>query len=435
MKLSLLQFNKILLGVFLVSLLFKKGDVYSSITAQASKIILFVLVLSTIIYLLKNRKIIEFLHSIPKKIRFAIGILTVGVIIGWLVTLYVVGIPLSMPMVTEFITLLISFGIFSLVIFYTKTEDIYADRYLYALLVPCIYILFLIIPEITEKIHLVINGRFFGFTDNENVLSKIVLVPAIYFITSALFENKNKLFKILAVAISSGLVAILLWNASRGALLSLFLTTIFIFYFNIKNDFTFKNFIYKSALLLGILVLGFLITPHSGKQVVLNRILNKDTAQVRYVELKEQSIDTIISSAVSEKKVTKAVPETRTEIWSFYLKTAILNPLGLGPAFNTYKKAYISAYNDYITGGAHNSYLEIWLWGGIIGLAAFCYIILTAFRSVLEKIKLEPTKNNIALLAILVALSIALLFDSDSKLYIYWVILALCIRPIQQKSA
>ena len=290
-------------------------------------------------------------------------------------------------------------------------------------------------------------------------------MPAIFFISYSLFWPKAKWHKIIFILFSAGSVALLLWSASRGALLALavgFLAVVALF---VARNFSLKEIAKASVIILSILILGFLFTPYSGKQVVLNRILNKDTDQTHYYWLKDRTLKDIMFDSFSKKNqekeevgqgvdsdekinlktIVKAeydgrpintyviagvpVPETRAIIWPFHIKQALKNPFGMGPGFNTHIKVFMPQVNDYVGTGSHNSFIEQWLWGGIVGLMSFCYILFKAGQNLKMKIgRKDHDVMIVALAGIFISLIVAIFFDDSSKLFWVWAISALAIK-------
>jgi len=304
-------------------------------------------------------------------------------------------------MLLEFGTFAISIGTFLLVLFYTRNNKTYIKKYFYTLLIPVIYVFFIIFPSIAIHSKLVAD-HFLGFTGNPNIISKILIIPTIFFITKTLFESKNKLYKIVYFLLSFLLVSLLLWTNSRGAILSLILGTILLLIIFSFNNFNWKKLVYSGVIIFLIFSMGFIFTPNKGRQLFLNRIIN--SSKIININNKQQG-------------------ESRFKIWSFYFKKVSVNPLGFGP--DTHMPSYILLSNgQYDNTGPHNTYIQIWLWGGLLGLLSFIYLLITAFKNL--KIKLKANFNYIivALISILFALSVSIVFDDSLSFYWFWIVLA-----------
>ncbi len=389
------------------------------------------LVVLTIIHCIKNHKIREYASSISKRNWAAILLLVGGVLVGWGTTIFVRHVPVDADMLQEFATFAIALSIFSLVSFYSKSDEAYLRKCLYVLLAPLAYSIFLVFPGAAQHFSFVQEGRFFGFTDNQNVIAKILLVPALFFIAYALHGTWSRK-KLVHVFLASFLVALLLWATSRGAFVGLGFGSLCILLFASFRK-SLKEITIKILILASIIVLGFVFTPYIGKQMVLNRVLNKDTAQIPYAVLETKSLSSIITESIQDKTL-PAAPETRYEIWSFYFGQALRSPFGFGPAFNTYLKAYVSEFKSYIMGASHNSYLEIWLWGGLLGLLSFLFLLVDAVRMLARKFRSHPEPFALALLGILAGLAVAMMFDDNSKLYTFWILLALAFQYSQMEA-
>lgn len=442
-NLSIESINKLLLFLALVSLFVRSGNFYDTYIPKPFEFFLTIIIFLTLFDLIKNNKLKEFYLSIPRNVWMAIGMLTGSILLGWSITLFVRHIPLNIEMILEFGRLMAAILIFILIFFYTRNDKMLVEKYFYALLSPVIYVIFLPFSKFVDLHNLAIGGRFYGFTNNVNTISRLLLMPALFFITYSIFESGSKYKKILYIFISSFIVALIFWTASRGAVLSLFLGALLISALFIIKNFSFKKIFEAGFVVILIVILGFIFTPYSGKQVVSNRILNKDTSQTNYRYLKNESLKNIAENSLSKKNKVidndgnnkiinesddSRTPETRLEIWPFYLKQAIKNPLGVGPAYNLHMKVYISNFKDYFSSGAHNSFISIFLWGGILGLASFCYLIFLGIINLKNNLKFNFRPTIIALSSIFFALTIGAIFDDNLKLLWWWAVMALAIR-------
>lgn len=445
--LTLERVNKYALLVALALLLIRSGDFNSTFMPKPFEVIFVFVAILFVIDLIKNKKIKEFCISVPRNIWLAVGGMIVSVVMGWSITLIFGRFPIDKEMVTEFGRMIIALMTFLLIFFYTRNDKDLLRKYFYALLSPVFYILLLFIPKVADFYNLTLAGRFIGFTNNLNTTTKILVVPAAFFVACALFEEKNRLLKIVYVAVSSCMTALLFWTSSRGGLLAFFAAMIFICaIFAIKN-LSWKKIAEASLVVFSIVMLGFLLTPHSGKQVVLERALNSDTEQTHYYGIKDKSLKEIVATSLSgEKEEIKTDPnkdnpnivgttisaqelkspnnssETRIDIWSYALRQIPYNLLGAGPAFNL-----LYAYTP-LSGGPHNSILQIFFEGGVIGLFCLGYILFLAFDSIKSSLIVNFDKFIFAISGGLLALLIALMFDANVKLFLFWALLAIVIN-------
>ncbi len=431
MELSLKTIGKGLMVIGLVSLIFRVGNFYNSFIPKPYEIIFLLLGIITAVDLLKNKKIKEFWDTIPKKIWIAIITMIFAVVFGWMIAFFLKGIPFSFNALLEFGTFGFSIGTFVFVLYYSNNDPIIRKLF-YALLISVIYIILIISPKTAGYFHLMSDSNFLGFTTNPNVASKIVLIPTLYFITYALYEVKNKWSKIGYIAISSMLVALIFWTASRGALFSLVIGMVVVGGIVSLHEFKWSKVFQNSVIILLIMVSGFIMTPYTGKQVVTNRLLNLENSQSTYSVLKDKSVTDIIQESAikssQENSSKNIVPgETRFQIWPYYLKQILHNPFGIGP--NTHLDSYIpSQHGGYLNTGPHNTYLQIWLWGGLLGLFSFLYILLEAFKNLKKKIQTKFDPLIIALLGMLATLSLSIVFDDSLSLYCFWAVLAISLK-------
>lgn len=475
---SLERINKILMMVALALLAIRSGNFYITHIPKPFEFLFIVIVSLTIIDVVKNNKFKEFFNSIPRNIRVALGLLFLSVLIGLSITIFIRGVPLNFYMLTEFGRLMIAAMLFMLILFYTREDKSLVKKFLFAIISPILYVVLLMYPEYAfshDYAH-ISDGRFYGFSGNVNTISKLLLMPAMFFISYSLFWSKSKWQKIIFILLSAGSVALLLWAASRGALLALAVGLLAVFALFMARNFFFKEIVKAGVIILSIFILGFLFTPYSGKQVVLNRMLNKDTDQTHYYWLKDRTLKDIVADSFSKKNqekedvsqvdnpikeevgqsvdsdkginlktIVKAeydgrpintsviagvpVPETRAIIWPFHIKQALKNPFGVGPGFNTHIKVFMPQVGDYVGTGSHSSFIEQWLWGGVVGLVSFCYILFKAGQNLRIKIgRKDHDVMIVALAGIFIALIVAIFFDDSSKLFWVWAISALAIK-------
>lgn len=100
------------------------------------------------------------------------------------------------------------------------------------------------------------------------------------------------------------------------------------------------------------------------------------------------------------------------------------HPFGVGPN-NSWDFGFQDANGAHIYVGPDSTYLIVCLWGGIIGIMSYLYIIGSAFAELWKKWKKSCDAYTLALLGILFTLVVALFFDGNMSLYWFYVILAL----------
>ena len=276
------------------------------------------------------------------------------------------------------------------------------------------------------------NGTFLGLTLNPNIVSKILLIPALFFTVHSLFKFQNRWIKIGHIAISCAMVALLFWVSSRGGLVALVLSLIFIWLIFSFNNFDWKKLFYSGILILIIFLIGFALTPQSGKQrVVLRALYPSGSDHSNYLTVQDKSANAVFVKFVNDKSNNPIFiypeRETRFQIWPFYLKYILSNPLGIGP--NTHLSFDLKDNTgEYINSGPHNTFLQIWLWGGLLGILSFMYIFISAFKNLFIKLKSDFNPFALALLGALFAVSISVMFDDSLSFFWFFIILALALR-------
>ncbi|MDB5188988.1 MAG: hypothetical protein JWM92_586 [Candidatus Nomurabacteria bacterium] len=442
MNFSLEKFNKNLFFVALVLLIFRVGHFYNSFVPKPYEMAFVILCCLTLVYMLRFRKITDFFRSIPKRILIAVFILVIAILFGWLLAVYAYGIPSTFNMVLEFGTFSIGLVTSLLILFYTKNDQYWADRYLYALVVPALFGIFALLPALAVHIPglLAPDGNFTGLTDNVNIISKVLLLPALFFITYSLFPSQKAWHKILYMLAAVCLVALLFWISSRGALLSLGLGALVIGLMYSLHHFQWKKLLQTALIILIILALGFILTPYSRKQRGLDRILNNENNQSSAAVLRNESLGAILRNSLNRNSGgysvndanTVSVPvasagESRLEIWPYYARLAWRHPFGIGPDTH-YQSNFVNKNGDTLSSGPHNTYIQIWFWGGWLALFSFLYIMGSAFTNLVRQLRSQFTRRGLALFGILLVLAIAIAFDDSLSLYCFWAILALSLQ-------
>ena len=402
MKLSLEKINKSLLFLALFSLIYRNGSFTHSFPNPFEIIFVF-LCLFTFVYLIKNNKIKEFFLSIPKNILIAISCLIFSVVLGWIVAVFLKDIPFTRNNVLEFGGFIIGLGIFFLISFYTQNDEKYYKKYLYALLLPTFYAIFILFPDLAYYFHLQNDGTFLGLTSNPSIISKILLIPAMFFIVYALFESKSKWRKIGYVIVSSAIVVLLFWISARAALVSVILASILVWLIFSLHSFNWKKLFYSGLIVFVIFLTGFAFTPYNNQYNLTNTLIIQKNNQIFLNNFSNES---------------------RLQFWPLFLHETIRNPLGFGP--NTHMNIPYKYGNHVI--GPHNTFINIWLWGGLLGILSFLYILFFTFNNLKIKLKSNFNSTTLALIGILCALSFSIFFDDSLQFYWFWIILALSLR-------
>jgi len=430
-NLTLEQINKNLVLIALIALIYRKGNFYNTFIPKPFEIIVLLIVLLVVVGIFKNNKIKEFFFSISKDIRIAFICLIFSVLIGWGASA-MKGIPYTFNALLEFGTFIFSLSIFLLILIYTRNDKNYVKIYFYALLLPALYGIFIFFPQAAYYLQLGSSGTFLGFTMNPNIISKILLIPTFFFISYSLFKYEQKWARPVYVIISSLTVSLLFWTASRGGLISLLIASIFIWLVFSLHNFNWKKLFYSGLIIFVILTIGFTLTPATGKQrVVLRALYPSGSDHSSYLPIEDKSAGEVITKFINDKVGSPAIiyfsRETRFQIWPFYLRQVLANPLGIGP--NTHFSFNLLDYSgDYINSGPHNTFLQIWLWGGLLGILSFLYIYISAFQNLFMKLKSDFNPFALALLGALFSVSISVMFDDSLSFFWFFIILALALR-------
>lgn len=438
MKNILEKINKQILLIAIAVLFIRVGNFAYSFIPKPFEILFVVVSILTAILFIFYKKIKDFFDAIPEKILIALGALLGAIFLGWGIASFIKGIPTTLNMLLEFGTFIVGLVTFLFVLVYANNDFQFSKKYFYALLTPAVFIPFVIFPQLTPSFLLASDGNFVGLTTNVNIISKILLIPALFFIVHAVLGLKEFKKRILYIFCAVTVSSLIFWISSRGAILGLILGTIFTFIISLSFQFNWKKNILNAVVLIAIIVTGFIVTPYSRKQMVLNRVLNSDAHQLSETQVKSMGLVTIIVNSVNNNTVqpdTQGVvldsgqQETRLEIWPYYIKNIIIkNPFGIGP--NTHVQSYVKDIDgNYVSSGPHNTFLELLLWGGVIALLSFLYILYSGFVNLFNKIKNNPDPLILSLLAVLFALSITIIFDDSLSLYCFWVVLALSLLP------
>ncbi len=429
MKETFLKINKFVLLLALAALVYRKGNFSGSHIQKPFELVFFLIIIITAVYFIFQKKIKYFFTSIPRNILWATGIMIFSVLLGWVVGAPLANIPTNLLTVLEFGTFGIGVASFIMILFYTKNDDKYAKWYFYALLLPNFYLVYYLFSRGLTPYFAVPNDGFFDFTLNPNVLSKILQIPAMFFLGKSLWEirNKNWLAVIWGGLLSSIFVTLIFWTNSRAAILSVILGSLFVFVIFVVNRFSWKKIITGGLFVAIVFSLGLLMLSRDSKEVAMVKISNTIETVTKLDETKDALV-----APTPEKH--DHIYEPRLIVWSFFPKYAWQHPLGVGPATHADFGVY-DADGKHIIIGPDNTYLQIWIFGGILGLLSFMYILWTAFKSLFMRLKKDFDRDTFALIGILFAMSVAIFFDGSLALYWYFIILALAIQKNEPTSS
>ena len=373
----------------------------------------------------KKINIKELISLFPPKILLAMFCLITSTIIGWSLTIFLKDIQINLDMIFDFGRLLLALITCTFTIAYTKKYPDILKNFFFALLSSIIYIIFIFLPNISEHYGITLSdGRFYGFMNNPSTVSKLILVSLLFSFSLYLFEQKNKLLKTCFFIITTGLMSLIFWSGTRAAILSASIGFVLIIFLYIKYNFSKKNILISLISVSLIFFLGFLMIPNFSKKIVINRVLTHNTDAIPALELKKMNIVDVLKKTIGTKP--NSMSETRLTIWPYFMREIIKNPLGMGPAYYTHTFIRVGPNND--LAGAHNSFLEIMLYGGWFAIVSFLFLLITGIKNLILSIKNNINKTiPVAFLSALIALTIALSFDDHFKLYWFWILLGLSI--------
>lgn len=422
--LSFKKINQIILLFTLISLAYKRGHFSGTLIPSPFQILFVVSIILTIIYVIKNHQIKVFFLSVPRKILLAIGCLFFSVLLGWVMGIFFTGISTTLYTIRDFGTFTMSIIIIFLILFYTKDDEKYAKLYLYALFIPNFYILYYFFTHGIIGYCGVLNDNFLSGLVDPNMHSKVLLIPALFFISMSLFAlKKRKWLELSGYTILASISSMLIfWTVSRGSILSLTLGAILIWLIFSVRDFSWKKLIGGWVIIFIVVLLGYMAIPYGTKQELQTKIINTGNLPV--------STNSQVSNIIKAPAITiNEIRETpRSEVrlleWSFFIKYAFSHPFGVGPS---------SSSVDYQSGSylqlrPGNTYLQVWLWGGVLGITSFFYILWNAFVILWTKWKRFFDVRTLALLGILFALSVSIVFDASLYFYWFFIILAFSLQ-------
>lgn len=439
MLLSLEKVSKNILLIGLALLLFRNSSFVLTGIPKPFEICFIIVTVLTLFDLIKNKKFAEFFFSIPKNIRIASAVMLASIAVGWAMAVFFRHIPSTINMVYEMTAFLVAAFTGVLILYYSRNDPTYVRKCLYALAVPAVYSIFVFFPQVAHFFGLAAGG-FNGFTDNVNIVSKQLLIPLMFFVTYALLESKSALRRMGFMLLSILLVALVFWSVQRAAVLGYVIGAGAIWSVLALYERSWKRAFVNGIILVVITAFGFLAVPGEAKKVALNRIAHFDSNQIGADNLKDQTVVEMVKMIIHQKSETAPVtiarlidekksPEPRFQIWAHYVRIVFANPLGLGP--NTHITASIPfAQGNFTNPGPHNTYLEMWLWGGIAGLASFMYIVIHALVRPIRSLRDTPGSiaTALAILGSLVALCVTIFFNDNMGLIWFWAVLAMALR-------
>jgi O-antigen ligase len=423
------RINKILLLCAIVLLLFRNGSFGVSGVPKPFEIGIILVSVLTLIYLAYTKKWKEFFYAVPKRIRIALVLFYTSVAIGWGIATLVRGMPTKRAMVLEIGMFSVAVVTFLLVLFYARTDKRFIRHVLYALCVPLIFSIVVVIPELGFMIDVARGSVFKGFTDNVEIVSKTLLIPLMVSLVYAVRIPSRVWESILGTLSAVCMTALVIWTTQRASILAVVVSMGIVWVVLAIRQRDLKSSLLQLVLIASITVAGFALVPYEGKKASVNRALNTDTYQSQTADLADASLQEILDSATITQSSSGSLRDTepRIRIWEYYLGVVVRNPLGLGP--NTHMDALIPhVRRTFVNPGPHNAYIEAALWGGVVGLGAILYIFGSALRRLYIAYRDRVDTLALAILGALVALLVAICFNDNLPSYWLWILLALSFR-------
>lgn len=406
----------------IASLAYKRGHFAGTFIPSPFQILFVVSVVLTIIYVMKEQSIKEFFKSLPRKITVAFICVFTAVIVGWVIGGVFAGIPTTYHTILDFGTFTMSIIIFFLVLFYIKDDRNYATWCLYALLIPSLSPFYYFFTHGFVGYWGVLNDGSLNGVVDPNLFSKTLLIPTLFFISTALFALMHKKWWLMsAYTLVASLYAMLIfWTVSRGSILSLLAGSFLVLVLFSARKFSWKKLAGSTLILLTALSFGYVITPGGSREELRTKVANTGALP----RSAEGNVVNIVDTPNITMEELRETPRTDVRIfeWYYFLKYAFCHPLGVGPSSSSVD--YQDNEGD-LQLRPGNTYIQLWLWGGIVALTGFLYVIWRAFVSLWTRWRKNANEKTLAIFGALFALSIAIIFDASLYFYWYFILLAL----------
>jgi hypothetical protein len=426
---------KLILLLSLVSLVFRKSSFALYHIPNPYEIGLMIASLITAIDLTIEKRWKQFFSTIPRGVWIATIVLVLSILTGWGMAAWYRHIPTTLNTIHEFVGFLVAALGGIVVLYYSSDDAVFAKRCIYALLVPALYAIFILIPNAAYGLSIARDGAFHGLTTNVNTMVKTLMVPTAFAIVYALRTPQKLIVRFGHSLLAALLIGLLFWTIERASVLALlagcFVTWLIYWYY----DRNWKHVLTRGLLLVLIIIVGFLTVPSTGKKATLNRLLNFDGHQQQYVVVEQKSVTTVLKESLQKNETTplasfadpKKSPEPRFQLWIYYARIALKNPLGIGP--HTHMDAQVPyAKGIFVNPGPHNSFLQMWLWGGVIGLLALLYLVWSGIRRSFVSLKTSFSPFTFGLLISVVMLAASIFFNDNLQSVWFWIVLGLSLR-------
>lgn len=393
----------LIIGFFLLgaSLIWRKGNLTDSIFHKVFEINLFFVLL--LVFLNKEWKYLweKFLHLI-KNYGNLIGALLFFIIIGqiWSFTLNQ-GLKFTNDQV------ILQYGRFLLSIFTFFTTAALISygykKYLKYTIFGIIASPIILIPAWFGWKELYYPAvRLIGAYADPNYLALWLLVIFFVNLVFALqIKDKNKRF--LLFLWSAFILSLIFWTGSRGAWLSLLLTSCVFIVWTYQNNHSVANIFKLGVILLILVILGFLILPAQAKTLVVLKVLG-----INYQNTQTYGTLNFISKINPSEYKGILAKQWRHILFIQGARITLNNPLGLG--FYYWKKIQLISPmgNSQVV---HNTFLEAGLTGGLGAFIIFILFIIKILKQCRKLFNEFSYKSKCFSLALISALFASFFLD------------------------
>jgi O-Antigen ligase len=417
-------------------LFFRRGDFMVSYVPKISELFLALAFLLFFIDLGRGRwrEFAAFL----KENSFAkpLALLTTSIIAGTAWQFLFVTHAISLANIVDFGRLVLVFATFVITLFYFRKKTFITENLPLAFAPVLIYFsaFFLSLHTLYATLHWIpLRGadRFEGYS-NIIIFGNWVLTALLLFLAKIFGSNKDGRWqKIIFVFAAIGTAGLLWWTGTRSIWLAMFLGIGIMFFLmyktarprNIRG--LAKKMVYAAA----IIVAGLLIQPAQVKKDELIRIYPQYYA--RFGWYGSASSTTNFSDTFGEivhdqalLKVDQGGMKIRLATTFQFLKKTLPEPFGFG-VYYLYQKATVDTGTGIEQVGADSLFLEIITSGGLLALAAFCWLLAIIAKSLYRRLKSNP-EDGVALgvAAAIVGLLFSSLFHFGLADRLIWILLA-----------
>lgn len=345
-----------------------------------------VIVISIVIKLLKKESLFKF-DFFDKMFLILTAILIISTVINLFIHSDLISID-SIIGIVYFIGIFMWFLLNTKNSYNKKEINFVIKSYVLASVVCSMFIIFRYLIGADGKIALI---NLVGTTIDPNYISAFIAVAAIYLFTMVLTNSKNRMLNILFLVI---LVFSVFLIGSRAALLGLLLSLLLTFWLNFFKKITKNKIIYSTVILVIALIVGSKILS-TIPEWTLNRYFD---------------FDSYFDNSNSE----------RLNIWNNAIDGIIEQPLtgyGVG-VFNNIEKFKYVQYGDITrtipkSAPGHNTYLDIAIYFGLIGLIIFIIVLFKIFSKCFLK------QNRILLPIVFILIFLTIILGADKSVFLW----------------